>query len=174
MKTRNFRLLIATMLTSFLVISGCSAVPDKLSVSEDTALTDYQSASNQPTQYSGEQARWGGRIIQVKNLPDSTLLDLLHFELNSSGRPIEKDESAGRFRVYVQGYLEPEIYSPGRSLTVLGTVAAPETVRVGRFQSEQPVLHSQEIHLWPVITPEKTEYVYVPYVIRTPVYIQKR
>lgn len=162
------------VLVGAILLAGCNAVPEKLAVPERVSLLPYSAAIKQSQNQLSQQARWGGKITAVENREESTVIDVLHYELSNSGKPQASDQSAGRFRIYMQGFLDPAIYEQGRMVTVLGKLAPHEQVLVGSHPLKHPVIYGQELHLWPIQKETEKEVVYVPYVIRTPIYIPRR
>ncbi|WP_016955963.1 Slp family lipoprotein [Catenovulum agarivorans] len=130
-------------------LSACSTVPKNLQVADNVKLVSFDDASKQGNQVVGEQARWGGVIVAVKNLQQQTMLELVHYEAYSSSKPKVTDESKGRFRVYVKQFLEPGIFKSGRMVSALGSVAPPEQGKVGEYEISYPVLNNAEVHIWP-------------------------
>ena len=131
-----------------LVLTACSTIPEKLQLAVDTPLTNYQDALSVSYSDTVAQARWGGVIAKVDNLADSTRIEVVHFELNASARPKQKDETLGRFRVYYPGLLDPLIYKKGKSITVLGDITAPESGAIGEHPYQYPVIKADAVHLW--------------------------
>lgn len=149
-------LLINNHLAKFLIcigllvaVAGCSTVPKNLRVEDETTLVSFDDASKQSSLYVGQNARWGGVIVAVKNLQQQTMLELVHYDAYSSSKPKVTDESKGRFRVYVNQFLEPGIFKTGRMVTALGTLAQPEQGKVGEYEINYPVLDKAEVYLWP-------------------------
>jgi outer membrane lipoprotein len=159
---------------------GCSNVPQQLQVPETTPLTSYESARNYPADSINADsqtvefkslARWGGVIASTENTEGMTQLEIVQFALSSNSRPNVTDNSAGRFRVKVNQFLDPMIYKEGRELTVLGSISSSEKGYIGKQSYVFPVLLSQQLYLW---QPEKQiETHYIPYIIHTPVYIPR-
>nr|WP_159084198.1 Slp family lipoprotein [Saccharobesus litoralis] len=131
-------------------VAGCSQIPDNLTVPEGTQLTSYQSVLQnlEKKQPADTLVRWGGTIVRVDNLQTKSRIELVNFDLMSSTRPKVSDNSDGRFRIYVNGFLDPEIYQQGRSLSVLGTLTKSELGQVGEHELLFPVVNAQAIHLW--------------------------
>lgn len=152
------------------LISGCNSMPDRLAVPEQVSLLPFSDTVEVKSVVEGQQARWGGRIAQIENRSDSTVLEIVHFSLNGSGRPIESDKTLGRFRVYVDGFIDPDIYKPGRLVTVLGHVGEREQGRIGSYRFQVVTLLSKEVYLWAEEKKKETEVRYIPYVIHTPIY----
>lgn len=140
---------IITCISIALTLSACSSVPKNLRVADDVKLTSFDDASKQGEALVGKQARWGGVIVAVKNLQQQTMLELVHYDAYSSSRPKVTDESKGRFRVYVQQFLEPGIFKSGRMVSALGTIAPPENGKVGEYEINYPVLTDAQVHIWP-------------------------
>ncbi|WP_102798445.1 Slp family lipoprotein [Bowmanella denitrificans] len=136
------------LVTFVLAIAGCSTLPKDLQVAEGAKLLNYQEVAAQPQQSSGGQVLWGGVIADVKNKADATVLEMVHYPIRSYGRPTTDDESVGRFRVYVDGFLDPMVYKPGRSLTVSGAVTGSEEGQVGEYKYQFPTLKANGYHLW--------------------------
>jgi outer membrane lipoprotein len=145
MKKFNLNL---TLLVSIIFITGCSAVPKALMVSESTTLTNFAAARESASSEQGNQARWGGVIAKVTNNANNSMLEVVHFPLKSSARPKQGDETQGRFRVYFSGLLDPVIYKEGRSITALGIITSSEEGKIGEHEYNYPVLKASYIHLW--------------------------
>jgi len=102
------------------------------------------------------------------------MIEVVNMELSSaSSRPKATDQSKGRFRVYYKGLLDPVIYKEGRSVTILGTVKAPEEGTIGEQDYLFPVLHAEHIHLWKEVKEVKVDVypypiTYSPYFYRYP------
>ena len=142
MFSRIFSLLIISSL------AGCAAVPDSIEVVDGTPLAPYQQVAANPDSNVGKEVRWGGVIAKVENLQDKTKLEVVHYPLRSYGRPLVGDKSVGRFRVYVDGFLDPMVYEQGRAMTFTGAVAAAEQGAVGEHQYVFPTLNAKGYHLW--------------------------
>jgi len=98
--------------------------------------------------------RWGGTIASVMNRADgSTLLEIVSRPLYSGGRPIHDDRSEGRFLALLDGFLDPEIVTAGRDMTVLGRLTGKTTGKVGESDYAFPVVLISDYRFWkPVVT----------------------
>lgn len=163
------RLAISFLLAFGLI--GCSSVPKSVDVEQTQPLVSYIEAQSLTQPSQGVMARWGGTIAAVRNLAEHTVIEVVHFELDSSAYPNKgSDQSAGRFKAYVNGFLDSEIYKPGRSITILGTVSAPETDKIGEYTYRFPVLKQAKVHLWPEKTPQIEPVYRTPFILHTPIY----
>jgi len=131
-------------MTTALLLSACSNIPEKLAVPDGTNLANYSTENV----IEGEQARWGGIIAKVENLPNKTRLEIVNFDLRNSLRPKQSNETKGRFRVYSDQLLDPMIYKVGKSITVLGVISAREQGKIGEHEYAFPVLQAKGIQLW--------------------------
>lgn len=131
-----------------LVLAGCANVPESIQVDDNVALSNYQQVSADPEGNVNNIVRWGGVIAKVENLPEATLVEVVHYPLRSYGRPVVSSESIGRFRVYVDGFLDPMVIEQGRSITFTGNIVGSEEGVIGEHEYVFPTLQSQGYHLW--------------------------
>lgn len=137
-----------SMLLVALWLTGCSTLPEDIQLPVGTNLVSYQQAASQGEQVVGQKVRWGGVIARIENQPDSTMLELVYYPLRSYGRPVSGDESMGRFRVYVDGFMDPMVYQQGRSMTFTGELRGVEEGLVGEHKYVFPTIQSGAYHLW--------------------------
>jgi outer membrane lipoprotein len=109
--------------------------------------------------FVSRKVRWGGVILGTENRQDASRLTIVAFPLSDDGEPRVSDQSSGRFIAIVDEFMEPTVYSSDREITVTGRVLKTETLKVGDFAYEYPVIQVEQYHLWP----EKTDPVYVDY-----------
>ncbi len=133
---------------SMIFIGACSSTPEGLRVSDDVILTEFANTRAFPAENVGRTARWGGVIASVQNNANNTMIEVVNFELNSSLRPRQRNETQGRFRLYFQGLLDPVIYKQGKSISALGTIDKSEQGKIGEHEYLYPVLKATNVHLW--------------------------
>lgn len=129
-------------------VTGCAVVPESIEVVDESALVGYQQVASAPDLNSQKVARWGGVITKVENLPDATVMEILHFPLRGYGRPVTATDSEGRFRVYIDGFLDPMVYEKGRSVTFTGKVLGVEDGLVGEHSYAFPTIKAEGYYLW--------------------------
>jgi len=129
-------------------LTGCSTLPENIQLPAGTNIISYQQAASQDEQMVGQMVRWGGVIAKIKNQPDSTMLEMVYYPLRSYGKPVSGDESIGRFRVYVDGFMDPMVYQQGRLMTFTGELKGVEEGMVGEQKYVFPFLQSSAYHLW--------------------------
>lgn len=131
-----------------LVLAGCASAP--LSTEGVDGEVTLAAAKDDPEATTGRTVLWGGVIAAARNLPARTRLEIVAYPL--SGRTQKPDTDAasqGRFRVYVDGYLETAVYGPGRRFTVRGSVQGTETGRIDEAEYVFPVIRAEAYELWP-------------------------
>lgn len=129
------------------LLPGCASTPDFDTTQVDQSLTP-QSIVAEPELSRGKTALWGGTILDIRNLKDTTQIEVLAYPLNSFYRPLLESKPLGRFIIQHQGYLEPSNYAQGRLLTVLGSVSDSQHGKVGESSYSYPVISAQQLHLW--------------------------
>lgn len=138
---------ICTLLGT-LLLAGCSSFPDKLHLEDTTQLVLYEDAASKAEQVKGKILRWGGAIAKVENKPDSTVFEMVYYPLNGYGRPISGEESMGRFRIRVNGFMDPMVYQVGRLMTFTGLLNGLEKGLVGEHEYVFPAADVKAYYLW--------------------------
>lgn len=131
-----------------LLVSGCAIVPDEIKVDDNTPLVTYTKAVTGGDSALGKPARWGGIIVGVENKPQKTYIEVVHFPLNHYGKPITSEDTVGRFKVVINGFVDPILFEEGRSVTFVGTVMQPMAGMVGEQPYMYPTLEAKDYHLW--------------------------
>jgi outer membrane lipoprotein len=129
------------------LMTGCASTPVFDTSTVVKSLTP-QSVIAEPAENRGKTALWGGTILDTRNLQDSTRIEVLAYPLDSSQRPLLGSKPLGRFIIHQQGYLEPATYSPGRLVSVIGSVSESQSGSVGDSAYTYPVINVQQLHLW--------------------------
>ena len=132
---------------SAVLLSACSSIPDRLQGTPGLELAKFDQVLESGGHLKDE-ARWGGVITGIENKAKGTVVEVVNFELNGFGRPQVSDKSSGRFKVYIDKFLDPAIYKKGRSVSVLGTVSDSEEGSIGEYKYRFPVLKASDLYLW--------------------------
>lgn len=128
------------------LLAACATVPQPLqgNFATVTTLSAQQGGAN------GTQVRWGGNIISTEPGQQSTCFYVLGRPLDSQARPIENGaNSQGRFVACRAGFYDPEVFKPGREITVAGTIQGIVTRKVGDYDYAYPRVEANVIYLWP-------------------------
>jgi len=109
----------------------------------------YAELAASPASHIGRIVLLAGTIVDVTNLQDSTRLTLLQYPTGRRSQPRTHRPSGGRFLLLTPGYLEAEVYRPGRALSVIGEVTGQQDLPLGEATYSYPVIAPKELHLWP-------------------------
>ena len=139
------KIFLVLILTS--VLLSCASTPSFDVSDVDRALTPAD-VIDKPELKLGKIALWGGTILGLKNLKESTQIEMLAYPLDSSHRPRLEEKTLGRFIIQHQGYLEPEVFTQGKQLSVVGEVGQSVTGKIGDSDYTYPLIHSRNIRLW--------------------------
>jgi len=132
-----------------MLVMGCAAGISQQSRSKVTYKGSFSDLQKTPDAYKGEVVMFGGRIIETKTSPPISELIVLQLALGTSGRPVNSDQSGGRFIVQTREILDPEIYQKDMRLAVVGTLIGSKVLSIGNFEYTYPVVEPIEIKLWP-------------------------
>ena len=147
---------------SFILISACSSyIPPEIKQSLDDAPSMTQ-VRDTPDSYLSKKVRWGGVILNTENKHNASRLTVLAYPLSGQGKPLLSDKSPGRFIATVEQFLEPLVYSQDRKITITGKLLRTETIKVGEYPYEYPVIQVDQHYLWPV-EPELSDFDHYPY-----------
>ena len=149
-------------LAVIVLLSACSShippeIKQPLEGSPGVAQVRYQTDS-----YLSQKVRWGGAILHTENKQNASELTIIAFPLSENGEPLNSDQSPGRFIAIIDEFVEPQVYSPERKITVTGQVLRAENLKVGEFLYEYPVIQVDHYYLWPP-EPEQSYRDYPPY-----------
>lgn len=110
-------------------------------------VTPQQLAGGAHTE-KGSLLTWGGSLRSLRNLADSTRLEVLAYPLNTERRPLTDEPSQGRFMVDMPGFLEPQELPPGTLVTVQGRYQRTLDGRVGEASYRFPLLQDGKLDVW--------------------------
>jgi outer membrane lipoprotein len=146
-RLKTFWLLVLTTLTAVLVVS--CAVISKPVRSESILPVQFKTLLSEADQHIGDTVILGGYILQTKNLAQESTILILQSPLGFGQEPKTKDQTQGRFIVTHKGFLEPEIYSKDRKITVAGIIVGSIKMKIDGFPYPHLKVRSREIFLWP-------------------------
>jgi|SRR6056300_1759916 outer membrane lipoprotein len=134
---------------TLLVLAGCSVTPTVFNTPIEGSPEISDVIEDSGEQFAGQKVRWGGEIIAVRNQPEETWVEILQRPLSAAGRPQDKP-SQGRFFIKLTGFVEPEDYTEGQSITAVGLLSGFINQKVGEFDYRYPVVDvAKEDHrLW--------------------------
>ncbi len=134
---------IIVVLISLTLLSACQS--NRLNI-------DNSAATSEPNLISAEtdlnkKFLWGGEILSVENLHQTTELTIISYPLDRSEKPKYNKPSTGRFVAVYPGFLEPTDYHQGQSITIVGTLQELRNGKVAEADYLFPVLSTDQIKL---------------------------
>lgn len=135
------------LLSSFL-LSACAGLPPAVEHAPAVQI-GYEQANSDITQYQGTPVRWGGVIIDVENEENASLVQVVFYPLDFSGRPQLHKTGEGRFVVKSAEFLDPAVYAKDKEITVAGVISGKIELTVGKRTIHVPLISATAIHLWP-------------------------
>jgi outer membrane lipoprotein len=132
-----------------MTLSACAGLPSAVKDVPVANIT-YTQASQNPDNYKDTSVRWGGVIIDVENEENFTLVQVLSYPLNFSGRPQLTKSSEGRFIIKSSAFLDPAVYAKDREITVAGSLEGDIQRMIGKKTVRMPLISSTALYLWPI------------------------
>jgi outer membrane lipoprotein len=130
-------------------------------------LVDYVQVRQNPTAHLGKTMLLGGLLVDTQVNREGTDLEVILFNLDRWGRPLDPDASGGRFIARTDRFLDPELFRPGLHVTLTGKVSGEEVRPLKGNDYHYPVFSVGELHLWQ--SPSRI-YGYPPYYPWAPYY----
>lgn len=144
MTCRNLVATACAIATS-LAMSGCVTAPKPL-LGEYSRLKPTEASQQKPT---GARVRWGGRIVQTHPQAAQTCFEIVGIPTDGQARPIAADRSDGRFLACRGGFYDPEVFKPGREVTITGTLDGFDAGHIGDYAYDYPRVAADVVYLWP-------------------------
>jgi len=127
---------------------GIKALPEDLKEGL-SASPSFKEIILDPKAAIGKKVLLGGVILETRVSQERTTLVVLQKPLNGNDRPLQNDQSAGRFLVEWGGrFLDPAIYKAGRELTVIGEITEERSEKIGEMTYRYPAISADYLYLW--------------------------
>lgn len=139
--------LLATIVV-FTLLAGCGPAISQRALDAANRKVTFEEIKENPGKFKGEVVVLGGRIVESILGERTSKVVILEQPLSRRLRPVETDESGGRFIVEYKGFKDPAVYARGRIITVVGVVKGTETGTIGKMPYEYPLLEVMEDYLW--------------------------
>ncbi len=110
------------LLSLSFLLAACSSIPQNIKGNNQPDIQkSFVAVHNQPGLYVGQQARCGGKVINVINGKTDTLLEIAVLPLDSYAKPDIEANYQGRLLARQSGFLDPVNYR-NHFVTILGTI----------------------------------------------------
>lgn len=130
------------------ILAACAYPISKETRSTLSPGVTFATVSENPSAFIEQRIMVGGVVIAHQSEDDSSLLEVMEWQLNRFGEPTYLDDSARRFLVRSAEKLDPVLYEPGTMVTLAGTVLGQEERVFEEQKVLYPLLDLVEIHLW--------------------------
>ncbi|MFA3778837.1 Slp family lipoprotein [Yersinia sp. 1652 StPb PI] len=130
-----------------LLLSGCVTVPPAIQGTTATPQQNLNLVRTDPKVFVGQEARFGGTVINVANEAHRTRLEIASVPLDSGARPILGEPSQGRVIAYVNGFLEPVDFR-SHLVTVVGPITGVEAGKIGMTPYDFVVINATGYKRW--------------------------
>ncbi len=134
-------------LSAALLLAACAPAPI-FKPANDIANVPPDTVTHAPERYIGRAVIWGGQVVAVQNLPDSTEVQILGFPLDTSQRPLPNSPAGGRFIAVMHGFVDPLSYPAGALVTLTGHIEGVRHGTVGDADYVFPLVKVDAAHVW--------------------------
>lgn len=139
-------------------LASCASIPESIKGNNQPDIQkNFISVHNQPGLYTGQQARFGGKVINVINTKKDTLLEIAVLPLNSYAKPQIEASYQGRILARQQGFLDPVNYR-NHFVTILGTIQGDEQGFINKVPYDFVKVDLQGIQVWHLTESVNTTY----------------
>ncbi|WP_435926783.1 Slp family lipoprotein [Dryocola sp. BD613] len=132
-----------------LLLSGCVTVPDAIKGTSATPQQNLVQVMSAPELYVGQEARFGGRVVNIDNQQGKTRLEIATVNLDEGARPQLGEPSKGRIYADVNGFLDPVDFR-GQLVTVVGPITGTAQGKVGETPYKFMVMQVNGYKRWRV------------------------
>ncbi|WP_199097348.1 Slp family lipoprotein [Dyella sp. ASV21] len=133
---------------SLLALAACAPAPI-YKPSPTTVAVAPNMVAQTPERFANADVIWGGRVVEVRNLPDRSEVEIVGYPLDNSQRPKVDDNGGwGRFIAVMPGYVEPYNYPPGSLVTLAGRLTGNRAGNVGQANYVFPLVSVAQSHVW--------------------------
>lgn len=129
-------------------ISACAPVFPKEVTDRIDRHVFFKELKSDPDRFKGIWVMLGGVIVSSKNMQEGTLIEVLQKPLDSDGRPLETDQTEGRFLVESDQFLDSAVYHRERLITIVGEVAGKKAMPIDEIMYQFPLISAKALHLW--------------------------
>lgn len=141
-----FTICVGSMILGLL--GGCTVMSEQVK-EEALPPIEFKVLIEDAQKFKGDTVIVGGYVISVENKSDHTRIVAVQSPLGVGERPKAKDLSQGRLVLVHKDFIDPEVYTKDRKITVGGKISGSSAMA---SQAPFPYLELEvkDIHLWPI------------------------
>ena len=132
-----------------LILTACGGGISRQAREQVTYEGSFAELQQAPGEYQGAMVLLGGRVVETLAKEGATELIVLQLDIGSRDRPLDNDQSQGRFLIRSARFLDPALFAPGTLITVVGRLRGSETRPIGEMPYTYPVIEPAEMKKWP-------------------------
>lgn len=130
-------------------MAGCAPVISKQVREQVRPDITFTEVLNDPEQYKGQMILLSGMVLKTENTKEGTLVQVLQRPSGFRGKPKDVDETGGRFLALDSRYLDVNVFSEGRAVTLAGEIQGKRTLPLDKTEYTYPLISVKELYLWP-------------------------
>ena len=131
-----------------LLLMSCSVISKQVR-KEAVPAPSFAALVKDIEQYRDQTTIVGGSVLKVDSQTSGTVITALQVPLKSGDKPGSKDQSDGRLIISTPQFLDPEVYTKGRKITVAGKIIGSSRDEAGTAPIPYLKLEAIELYLWP-------------------------
>jgi len=131
------------------ILTACGGGISRQARDQVTYTGSFAELQQAPARYRGAVVLLGGRVIKTLTKEGVTELVVLQLEIGNRDRPVDNDQSQGRFLIRSARFIDPAIFPPETLITVVGRLTGSETRPIGEMPYVYPVIEPAELKKWP-------------------------
>jgi outer membrane lipoprotein len=151
----RFRFIWASLVL-IVISTGCAVMPKEMT-REAALQRPFREMVEQSERFVGRTVIFGGYVVSVDNMKSGTKIEVVQAPLGVGQQPKAKDRSEGRLIVEHDGFLDPEIYTKDRVITVGGIMSGSSKTDQSQLPYPYIRIRAQKLHLWPVVKPQPVD-----------------
>lgn len=135
------------LLAAAFVLAGCVSVPDSVKGSSPMPQQDLARVLSAPQLFTGQESRFGGKVVNVVNQTGKTRLEIAAMPLDEGARPILGSASVGRIYADINGFVDPVDFRD-QMVTVVGPIKGTEKGNINGASYQFVVVNVSGYQRW--------------------------
>ncbi|QSR89745.1 Slp family lipoprotein [Methylacidiphilum caldifontis] len=139
------------------ILCSCSPLSGRY-IKEAEGSPSFSQIKKNPNLYKGKMVILGGTIAQIKNLKNKSYIEVIQNPLDNTDYPLNTSKSQGRFLAVSSRFIDPQVYSVGKRITIAGRIVGGQQGVIGQRTYVYPLISASQIHLWPSTSAAEYDY----------------
>lgn len=148
-KNNTYIIFSQSMVIVVLFMVGCAPVISKQVREQVRPDVTFREVLNDPERYKGQMIILSGIVVETENTKEGTLLQVLQRPAGFRGKPKDVDDTGGRFLALDSRYLDGNVFTRGRAVTIAGVVQGEQILPLDETEYSYPLVYVKELYLWP-------------------------